>query len=101
MDKGFIIEYDSGKIITEEEMEWMKVPKANIKQLTLKWYDKTWHVPGPHCFQKKRGSASPMVPGHRIEARIIGYFDVAGRSRVTYIVDELTGHMDMKVEDVK
>jgi len=101
MEKGFIVEYSDGKVITEDEMEWNKVPKVNIKELRLKWYNKSWSVPGPHCFARKRGSASPLEPGMRLEARIIGYFDVENKSKVSYIIDELSGSMVMKVEEVK
>ena len=76
MEKGFLVEYEDGKVITEEQMEWNKVPKAKIKKLVMKWHNKSWEVPGPHCFQFKRASAPMYGPSvHKLEARVIGYFE--------------------------
>lgn len=100
MDKGFIVEYKDGRVITEDELEWQKVPKCDIAWLKLKWYNKMWKVPGPNCFQFKRGSIPLYGAGSdvRVDYRVIGYFE--GKDKILYLIDENTGQMTIKVVPV-
>lgn len=106
MPKGWIIQYEDGKIITEydrdgNQTDWRSVPKTNIKSLSLKWYNRFWTLHGKEVYlQKKRGWVIP-VPGvdmePNIQYRFIGYWE--GGNKVYYRVCEHSGQMLMVVED--
>jgi hypothetical protein len=93
-------EYYNGTIINENQMEWKKIPKVNMKRLTLFYDGRQWDLIEKQAyFQKKRAS---MVPGisesFQVETRSVGYFE--GAQKVTYTVDENTGVMKMTVKDI-
>lgn len=104
MPKGWIVQYLDGKIITEydrdgSQRDWGRIPKTNIKCVSLKWYKKHWTLAGKDFYiQKKRGwvSPSPTPQAANIQYRYIGYWD--GSDKVFYRVDEVTGNMNMVVE---
>ena len=94
------VEYYDGKIINENQMEWKKVPKINIKRLTLHYDGRQWNIADKVAyFQTKRAS---MVPGisdsFQVEARSIGYYE--DNHKIMYTVNEHTGVMKMKVKDI-
>lgn len=102
MEKGWIVEYEDGKVVSEYDdkgnrVDWKKVPKRNIKSLTLKWHNKHWTITDKKIYiQCKRAWISPGMSVPVIEERKIGYWD--GSSKVMYCVNENTGEMRMKVE---
>jgi len=96
MDKGWIVEYEDGTVITEEEKHWHDIPKTDIKRLSLKWGPKIWSMEGKKYYtQKKRAT---IVPGSdpQIEFRYIGYYD--NGIKVWYRVEENTGRMEVVTE---
>ena len=95
--RGWEIEYNDGTIINEDQMNWTKVPKANIKRLILHYDGRMWVIENkPEYFQKKKASVVSGIPdSFRVESRTIGYYD--GYNKVAYTVDEFTGRMKMEV----
>lgn len=93
-------EYYNGTVINENQMEWKKIPKVNMKRLTLCYDGRQWDLIEKQAyFQKKRAS---MVPGisesFQVETRSVGYFE--GAQKITYTVNENTGIMKMTVKDI-
>lgn len=105
MPKGWIVQYEDGRIITEykdgKQIDWRTVPKVKIKTLSLKWHNRFWTLHGKEVYlQKKRGWIVPVAGVEmqpNIEYRFIGYWE--GNNKVYYRVDERTGQMSMVVED--
>lgn len=104
MRRGWSVEYNSGQIIYEDQMEWKKLPKINIIRLTLHYDGREWIIHDKVAYiQKKRAS---MVPGveesFQIESRSIGYYDIIdGKNcKVWYTVEEDTGKMTMEVTNL-
>jgi hypothetical protein len=105
--RGWVVQYEDGTIITEYDLEgnernWKKIPKNNIKSLSLKWGSKHWTIYGKEFYiQYKRGWVTP-VPGRNlvpnVEYRCIGYWE--GNNKVIYKVHEATGKMEMIVESI-
>ena len=94
------VEYSSGEIVREGQVDWKKVKKSGIIRMTLYHDGRRWDLNNKVAyFQKKRGS---VVPGFsntfQVESRTIGYYE--GSQKVFYTVDELTGSMRMHVEDL-
>lgn len=100
MKRGWEVELQNGQVIQESQMSWKKVPKKDIVRLTLKYDGREWNLVNKEAyFQKKGGS---MVPGVKesfaIEKRVIGYYE--GVSKISYVVNEATGQMSLKVEEL-
>lgn len=100
MRRGWEVELDTGEVITEDQMDWKKVPKSGIVRLTLRYDGREWNIDNKVAyFQQKRGS---MVPGvsesFQVESRTIGYYD--DNNKVFYTVDEATGKMTMTVKGI-
>lgn len=95
--KGWVAEYYNGNVITEEDMDWGKIPKTGISRLTLWHSGRSWTIANKEAyFQKKRASVTPgMLDSFQVESRTIGYYE--GNSKVAYTVDEATGKMEMEV----
>ena len=99
MTRGWLVELDDGKILSEENTEWKEVPKVKIKKLSLLFDGRRWDL-----FDKQayfiRTSAS-MVPGvqesFRVEKRTIGYYE--GAEKVSYTVNEATGEFKMSIDN--
>lgn len=99
MQRGWIVLYKDGTHTTEEETDWRKVVKKDIKMLRLKWGEKKWDLIGKkHYFQSKRASIAPGEPEPTIDSRCIGYYEDNG-DKVIYRVNERTGIMRIEVED--
>lgn len=101
MPKGWIVVYKDGSIVTEQEMDWKKVRKKDIKILALKWGSRYWTLSGKSSYlQFKRGamfvSTAGMSEPECIE-RCIGYYE--GASKIIYRVDENTGQMRIDVQE--
>lgn len=103
MFRGWEVEYEDGKVIREDQMNWKSLPKNNMVRLTLRYDGRRWDIKDKIAYvQKKRAS---MVPGvassFQVESRSIGYYDVVkGKTcKVWYTVNELTGVMTMEVEN--
>lgn len=99
--RGWVAEYADGTKISEDQTDWKDIPKVGIKRLTLHYDGRSWSMDNKLVyFQKKRASVIPNVPGSfRVEARTIGYYE--DFNKVMYTVDEETGQMTMKVEEIK
>lgn len=80
-------------------MNWKQVPKKDIIRLTLRYDGREWCIAGKQAyFQKKSGSIIPGVEkSFSIEKRTIGYYE--GASKVSYVVNEYTGQLTLKVEE--
>ena len=104
MDKGWAVLYEDGRIITEIDPDgtphdWNTVPKRSIKELTLKWYDRTWSIAGKSIYlQFKRAWITPGMAESILEERCIGYWE--GDNKVVYRIEESTGKMRMTVETI-
>lgn len=97
--RGWEVEYSDGKVLREDQHDWLKIPKINIVRLTLRYDGREWNIHDKEAYlQKKRGS---MVPGVKdsftIESRSIGYYE--GNKKVWFTVNESTGKMTMDVEE--
>jgi hypothetical protein len=96
--RGWIVELDDGKILSEEDVEWREVPKIRIKKLSLLFDGRRWDL-----FDKQayfiRNSAS-VVPGvqesFQIEKRTIGYYE--GAEKVSYTINEMTGEFKITID---
>jgi hypothetical protein len=106
MPKGWVVVYEDGTTITENEADWYKIKKKGIKILALKWNNKWWSVRGKTAYiQFKRGTAF-FAPAGGINSdvicteRCIGYYDENG-NKVIYRVNEQTGEMRLDVQEPK
>lgn len=104
MRRGWEVEYSDGTTIKESQMDWKKLPKMNIIRLTLHYDGRQWDIHNKVAYvQKKRAS---MVPGQahtfQVESRSIGYYDEQNGQpiKVWYTVDEMSGRMNMTVENI-
>lgn len=106
LSKGWVVVYKDGSMVTENDMDWGKVRKRDIKVLALKWYNKWWTVRDKVGYlQFKRGSVFVSASGPAsdvvtCEERCIGYYDEDG-SKVIYRVNDHTGQMALDVQDPK
>jgi len=103
MHRGWEVEYVDGRVINEEQMDWKKLPKQGIVRLTLRYDGREWNINNKTAYlQKKRASMVPgVVNSFQVESRSIGYYDVVdGKAcKIWYTIDELTGRMNMEVQD--
>lgn len=93
------MQYKDGKTINEAQMDWKKIPKKDIVQVSLLFDGRRWDINGKEVYvQKKRASMVPGVPeSFTIESRSIGYYE--GNKKVWYTVNEFTGQMKMEVQE--
>ena len=100
MRRGWEVELADGTVLQETKVDWSKVPKNNIVRLTLRYDGREWNILGKEAYiQKKRGSMAPGdMSSFRVESRSIGYYE--GGSKVWYTLNEHTGEMKVKVEDI-
>lgn len=101
LDRGWLVVYDDGTVVTENEIDWKRVKKGRIRQLAIKWRNKFWSVSGKTAYiQFKRGSVGISMGGRdddiRCEEHCIGYYEKDG-SKVIYRVNHVTGKMRPQV----
>jgi len=98
--RGWEVEYCDGKVITENQMDWKKIPKLNIIRLTLHFDGRQWSIDNKQVyFQKKHASIIPGIKdSFQVESRSIGYYE--DTHKVFYTVNEHTGVMKMEVKDI-
>ena len=101
LSRGWFVVYKDGSMVTEDEIDWVNVNRAEIKVLGLKWFDKFWTLSGKTAYiQFKRGWAPYAPNGGEVpifcDERCIGYYE--GADKVIYRVKERTGKMKMTVE---
>ncbi len=105
MRRGWEVEYVDGKIINESQMNWKQIPKIDMVRLTLHYDGRQWNLFDKIAYvQKKRAS---VIPGQensfQVESRSIGYYDTGDDGKpikVWYTVNEMTGMMNMEVENL-
>jgi hypothetical protein len=99
MKRGWEVEYKDGKIVNEDQVDWMQLPKKkDIVRLSLKWDGRQWDLKGRKAYiQKKRAMSIPGRPETFIIARYIGYYDEGGVNKILYRVCEFTGQMTLQV----
>jgi len=97
--RGWEVQLKDGTIISEGQMEWLKVPKKHIVRLSLFFDQRRWDLTGKEAyFIKNRASCVPGVAeSFRLESRTIGFYE--GAKKVCYTVDEATGKFSMEVID--
>lgn len=102
--RGWEVEYDNGLVITEDQMEWIKLPKIGIIRLTLRYDGREWNIFNKAAYlQKKKASVVPGISdSFQIESRSIGYYDkIDGKDvKVWYTLNEETGMMKIEVEEI-
>jgi len=98
MKRGWEVTLKDNTILSEDIVEWKKVPKAEIKMLSLLYDGRRWDLLDREAYFI-RNSAS-MVPGvqesFQVEKRAIGYYE--GNTKVLYVINEHTGKFDLVVE---
>ena len=81
MYRGWAVLYKDGSVITETDVngtviEWNTVPKRNIKELVLKWHDRSWAIKDKDIYlQFKRAWITPGMTESVLEERCIGYWE--------------------------
>lgn len=100
MFRGWQVMYQNGEVVREGEAEWKDIKKNQIKKLSLLFDGRSWHLCDKEGYlQKKQASMAPGISGSfQIESRSIGYYE--GSTKVWYTIDEFTGIMQIKVEEV-
>jgi len=100
MRRGWVVQYEDGRVIKETDMDWKQIPKTGIVRLSLLFDGKRWDIHDkPAYVQKKRASIVPGAPdSFSIESRSIGYYE--GNKKIWYTVNEFTGQMKMEVQEV-
>jgi hypothetical protein len=108
MSRGWLVQYEDGSVICEEDMNWNKVPKKkNIKKVLLKWEDRLWSIDNQEHYTAptKRGYVDISPAGHvsdqMVDSRAIGYYDVQGGCKVFLRVSEATGQMSWETVPCK
>jgi len=99
--RGWSVEYIDGTVVYEGQTEWRKLPKNNIKVLSLHYDLRRWDIVDKSGYiQKKRCSISPFVDcAPVVESRSIGYYE--NGFKVWYTVNENTGKMTLQMEKIK
>jgi len=103
MKRGWIVQFHDGTVITEDQMQWIKVPKKkNIQRMILKWEDRIWDLCDKEHYivPKKKGYVDVSTGGtsQGIHSRTIGYYDMEEKCKVIIRVDEATGQMNYDLE---
>ena len=98
--RGWFVVYNNGNVVTEDDTDWDKVNRGEIKILGLKWFDKFWTLSGKTAYVQFKRGWSPFNPNGGetpvfCEERCIGYYE--GADKVVYRVNEKTGSMKMAV----
>ncbi len=100
MDRGWIVQYQDGHLILENEMHWRKVPnKRDIRKVFLKWEDRIWSIENQENYTvpTRRGyvdiSPSGAIGNEGVHSRTIGYYDTENKCKVIMRVVEATGQM--------
>jgi hypothetical protein len=97
---GWEVQLNSGKILREGQIEWIKVPKKGIVRLSLYHYGgKRWDLTDREAYGiRTRASVIPGAPNSfQIERRTIFYYE--GSKKICYCVDEHTGKFTLEVID--
>lgn len=103
MPRGWVVEYQDGTVLCEDDMSWNKLPnKKEIKRMILKWEDRTWSFDNKkhYTVPKTRGYVDVHSRGFSqgIHSRAIGYYDTEERCKVYMRVEEATGKMTYETE---
>lgn len=106
MRRGWIVQYSDGRVITEDDMSWNKVPeKKKIRRMILKWDERLWELVDKehYAVPKKRGYVDVSQGGtsQGIDSRTIGYYDMEDKCKVIIRVNEATGQMNYDIEPFK
>lgn len=102
LSMGWFVVYNNGQVVTENEVEWSKVKRGEIRTLGLKWRDKFWTIVGKSAYlQFKRGSVGFSGGGKNSDIECIehciGYYE--GKSKIIYRVNHYTGQMRLDVRE--
>ena len=95
--RGWEVELQSGKIITEEQSAWKEIPKIQIKRLSLHYDGRIWNLEDKQAyFVTTRASVVPGIDeSFQVEQRTIGFYE--GADKVYYTIDERSGQFNIKV----
>lgn len=104
MRRGWVVEYEDGDVIFEDEMSWRDLPNKKIARVFLKWERKMWSLDGKkhYTIPKHKGYVDVNAGGmynEGIDSRTIGYYDTDNKCRVYMRVDETTGNMKLETEE--
>ena len=100
MDRGWVVQYEDGRVFTEDEISWRKLPnKRDIRKVFLKWEGRLWSIEDQNNYTvpTKRGyidiSPTGAIGNEGVHSRTIGYYDVENKCKVIMRVVEATGQM--------
>jgi len=97
MYRGWAATLKDGRVLREDTVEWIDVPKRDIIKLSLIYDKKRWDIENKQAyFIKTRVS---VVPGNndsfRVEKRMVGWYE--GKDKLAYVIDEHTGSCKIEV----
>lgn len=103
MPRGWVVQFQDGSTICEDDMPWNKVPnKKNIQRMILKWEDRFWSLDNKEHYTvpSKKGYVDVNTSGisQGIHSRTIGYYDLESKAKVLLRVEEATGKMTYETE---
>ncbi len=107
MLRGWVVQFNDGSAICEEDMPWISVPnKKEIKRMVLKWEDRIWSIEGKdnYIVPQTRGFVDISAGGVSyggIDSRAIGYYDKEAKCKVLIRVEEQTGKMKHEIQEIK
>ena len=103
MPRGWVVQFQDGSTICEDDMPWNKVPnKKNIQRMILKWEDRFWSLENKEHYTvpSKKGyvDVNSFGTSQGIHSRVIGYYDLEEKCKVLLRVEEATGKMTYETE---
>jgi hypothetical protein len=103
MPRGWVVQFQDGSTICEDDMPWNKVPnKKNIQRMILKWEDRFWSLENKEHYTvpSKKGyvDVNSFGTSQGIHSRTIGYYDIQEKCKVLLRVEEATGKMTYETE---
>jgi len=103
MPRGWVVQFQDGSTICEDDMPWNKVPnKKNIQRMILKWEDRFWSLDNKEHYTvpSKKGyvDVNSFGTSQGIHSRVIGYYDLSEKCKVLLRVEEATGKMTYETE---
>ena len=103
MPRGWVVQFQDGSTICEDDMPWNKVPnKKSIQRMILKWEDRFWSLDNKEHYTvpSKKGYVDVNTSGisQGIHSRVIGYYDMQEQCKVLLRVEEATGKMTYETE---
>lgn len=95
MVNGWVVLYKDGHTVTEEDILWQDVIKSQIARLSLRWFDREYHIDGPQQgWIQFKSAYQDMGAETVVTSRVIGYYQ--DQLKIYYRVDEQTG--DLAIE---